>query len=136
MSRSLKKGPYVDQRLLAKVERQGSREAIKTWSRDCTIVPEFIGHTFLIHNGRQFTKLFVTEDMVGHKLGEFAPTRLFRGHSGGSRVDVQILWNSGYTVIIMTNAIPPAANSISGEIVSFITKQNSLRTKASSTSSQ
>ncbi len=85
MGRSLKKGPYVDQRLLAKVERQGSREAIKTWSRDCTIVPEFIGHTFLIHNGRQFTKLFVTEDMVGHKLGEFAPTRLFRGHSGGKR---------------------------------------------------
>ncbi len=85
MSRSLKKGPYVDQRLLAKVERMGSREAIKTWSRDCTIVPEFIGHTFLIHNGRQFTKLFVTEDMVGHKLGEFSPTRVFKGHSGGKR---------------------------------------------------
>ncbi|HLN29630.1 MAG TPA: 30S ribosomal protein S19 [Gemmataceae bacterium] len=85
MSRSLKKGPYVDLRLLAKVERQqtGHREPIKTWSRDCTIVPDFIGHTFLIHNGRQFMKLFVTEDMVGHKLGEFSPTRLFRGHSGG-----------------------------------------------------
>jgi len=86
MSRSLKKGPYVDLRLLAKVERQqgsGHREPIKTWSRDCTIVPDFIGFTFLIHNGRQWPKLFVTEDMVGHKLGEFAPTRLFRGHSGG-----------------------------------------------------
>ena len=87
MSRSLKKGPYVDERLLAKVERQegrgGHREPIKTWSRDCTIVPDFIGHTFLVHNGRQFMKLFVTEDMIGHKLGEFAPTRLFRGHSGG-----------------------------------------------------
>jgi small subunit ribosomal protein S19 len=85
MSRSLKKGPYVDLRLLDKVERQqtGHREPIKTWSRDCTIVPDFIGHTFLVHNGRQFTKLFVTEDMVGHKLGEFAPTRMFRGHSGG-----------------------------------------------------
>ena len=85
MSRSLKKGPYVDERLLAKVEREqtGHREPIKTWSRDCTIVPDFIGHTFLIHNGRQFTKLFVTEDMVGHKLGEFAPTRTFKGHSGG-----------------------------------------------------
>jgi small subunit ribosomal protein S19 len=84
MSRSLKKGPHVDERLLAKVERQqsGHREPIKTWSRDCTIVPDFIGHTFLVHNGRQFTKLFVTEDMIGHKLGEFAPTRLFRGHSG------------------------------------------------------
>jgi small subunit ribosomal protein S19 len=83
MSRSLKKGPYVDQRLLAKVERQGNREPIKTWSRDCTIVPEFVGQTFLVHNGRQFMKLYVTEDMVGHKLGEFAPTRMFRGHSGG-----------------------------------------------------
>jgi small subunit ribosomal protein S19 len=86
MSRSLKKGPYVDERLLAKVERQqrtGSREPIKTWSRDCTVVPDFIGFNFLVHNGRQFIKLFVTEDMVGHKLGEFAPTRLFRGHSGG-----------------------------------------------------
>jgi small subunit ribosomal protein S19 len=86
MSRSLKKGPYVDQRLLAKVERQqrvGSREPIKTWARDCTVVPEFIGQNFLIHNGRQFMRLYVTEDMVGHKLGEFAPTRIFRGHSGG-----------------------------------------------------
>src|SRR5206468_5587631 len=85
MSRSRKKGPHVDFRLLAKVERQqgrGYKEPLKTWSRDCTIVPDFIGQTFLIHNGRQFTKLFVTEDMVGHKLGEFAPTRMFRGHSG------------------------------------------------------
>jgi len=86
MSRSIKKGPHVDERLLAKVERQqrtGNREPIKTWSRDCTIVPDFIGHTFLVHNGRQFPKLFVTEDMVGHKLGEFSPTRVFKGHSGG-----------------------------------------------------
>src|SRR3989442_860090 len=86
MSRSLKKGPHVDPRLMVKVERQervGRREPIKTWSRDCTVVPDFIGHTFMIHNGRQFIKLFVTEDMVGHKLGEFAPTRMFRGHSGG-----------------------------------------------------
>ena len=82
MSRSLKKGPYVDVRLLAKVERVGTREPIKTWSRDCTIVPDFVGQTFLVHNGRQFMKLFVTEDMVGPKLGEFAPTRMFRGHSG------------------------------------------------------
>src|SRR5438067_11584386 len=85
MGRSLKKGPYVDERLLAKVDRQkrtGSREPLKTWARDCTIVPDFVGHTFMVHNGRQFIKLFVTEDMVGHKLGEFAPTRVFRGHSG------------------------------------------------------
>jgi small subunit ribosomal protein S19 len=86
MSRSLKKGPHVDERLLGKVEKQGkNREPIKTWSRDCTIVPEFVGQTFLVHNGRQFLKLFVTEDMVGHKLGEFAPTRIFKGHSGGKK---------------------------------------------------
>ena len=86
MSRSLKKGPYVDERLLQKVERNqrtGNREPIRTWSRDCTVVPEFVGVTFLVHNGRQFMKVYVTEDMVAHKLGEFAPTRLFKGHSGG-----------------------------------------------------
>ncbi|MCI0458506.1 MAG: 30S ribosomal protein S19 [Gemmataceae bacterium] len=87
MSRSKKlqeRGPYVDPRLLAKVERQGShREPLKTWSRDCTIVPEFVGNTFLVHNGKQFIKVYITEDMVGHKLGEFSPTRMFRGHSGG-----------------------------------------------------
>ena len=84
MSRSVKKGPYVNERLLLKVEKQqrtGSREPIKTWARDCTIVPDFIGHTFTVHNGKQFTKVFVTEDMVGHKLGEFSPTRQFKGHS-------------------------------------------------------
>src|SRR5205085_9368262 len=86
MGRSLKKGPYVDAKVLTKVEKQqrtGSREPIKTWARDCTIVPDFIGFTFLVHNGRQFLKVFVTEDMVGHKLVEFSPPRLFRGHSGG-----------------------------------------------------
>lgn len=86
MSRSLKKGPYVDERLLAKVERnqrKGSREPIKTWSRDCTVVPEFVGVTFLVHNGKNFLRLYVSEDMVGHKLGEFSPTRIFKGHSGG-----------------------------------------------------
>jgi small subunit ribosomal protein S19 len=86
MGRSLKKGPYVDPKLLVKVERQqrtGGREPIKTWARDCTVVPEFIGQTFMVHNGRQFMRLYVTEDMVGHKLGEFAPTRIFKGHSGG-----------------------------------------------------
>ncbi len=88
MGRSLKKGPYVNERLLGKVEKQqrtGSREPLKTWARDCTIVPDFIGHTFMVHNGKNFMKLFVTEDMVGHKLGEFAPTRLFKGHSGGKK---------------------------------------------------
>ena len=85
MGRSLKKGQFVDERLLAKVDRAeatNQREPIKTWSRACTIVPEFIGKNFAIHNGRNFTKLYVTEDMVGHKLGEFSPTRTFRGHGG------------------------------------------------------
>jgi small subunit ribosomal protein S19 len=88
MSRSKKKGPYVDDRLFAKVEKaqsRGDREPIKTWARDCTVIPEFVGVKFLIHNGKQHLPLFVTEDMVGHKLGEFAPTRIFKGHSGGRK---------------------------------------------------
>ncbi|MBI1322889.1 30S ribosomal protein S19 [bacterium] len=87
MARSLKKGPYVDERLFEKVEKAetaGNREAIKTWARACTIVPEFVGRNFAVHNGKTFVKLFVTEDMVGHKLGEFAPTRTFRSHGGKS----------------------------------------------------
>ncbi len=84
MSRSLKKGPHVDLRLLAKVEKHGAgKEPLKTWARDCTIIPEFIGATFLVHNGKMFLKVYVTEEMVGHKLGEFSPTRTFKGHSGG-----------------------------------------------------
>ena len=85
MGRSTKKGPYVDPKLYAKVERckmEGSHEPIRTWARACTIVPEFVGMTFLVHNGKTHMKVFVTEDMVGHKLGEFAPTRTFRGHGG------------------------------------------------------
>ena len=86
MSRSLKKGPHVDQRLLAKVEKLGGKKVpLRTWSRDCTVVPEFVGHTFEVHNGRMFMKVFITEDMVGHKLGEFAPTRVFKGHGGGKK---------------------------------------------------
>jgi len=81
MGRSMKKGPYVDLRLLAKVEKQGNnKEALKTWARDCTIFPGMVGHTIAIHNGRQHVPVYVTEPMVGHKLGEFAPTRTFRGH--------------------------------------------------------
>lgn len=85
MGRSLKKGPYVDPKLFRKVELQnqsGKKEPIKTWARDCTIVPEFVNHTFMVHNGRIHVKVFVTEEMVGHKLGEFAPTRTFREHGG------------------------------------------------------
>ncbi len=83
MSRSIKKGPYVDAKLFLKVEKQnqtGTRNPIQTWARACTVIPEFIGHTFMVHNGRTFIKCYVSEDMVGHKLGEFAPTRTFRGH--------------------------------------------------------
>ena len=85
MGRSLKKGPFVDPKVFAKVEKmnmRGAKDAIKTWARRCTIIPEFVGHTFMVHNGKQHIKVFVTEEMVGHKLGEFAPTRTFRGHSG------------------------------------------------------
>ena len=85
MSRSRKKGPYVDAKLFRKVEAQGragAKEPIKTWARACTVVPEFVGHTFLVHNGKNHVKVFVTEEMVLHKLGEFAPTRTFRGHGG------------------------------------------------------
>lgn len=81
--RSTKKGPYIDPRILKKVLTQkqtGDKSAIKTWSRACQIAPEFVGHTFAIHNGRSFTNLFVLETMVGHRLGEFAPTRTFRTH--------------------------------------------------------
>ncbi len=88
MTRSAKKGPYVDEKLFGKVTRQiesGLKDPIQTWARTCTIVPEFVGHTFMVHNGKMFHRVFVTEDMVGHKLGEFSPTRMFRGHSGGKR---------------------------------------------------
>lgn len=83
MGRSLKKGPYVDENLLKKIARldaAGRKDPIKTWARRSTISPEFIGHTFMVHNGRAHIQVYVTEDMVGHKLGEFAPTRTFRGH--------------------------------------------------------
>jgi small subunit ribosomal protein S19 len=83
MARSSKKGPYIDTKLLEKVVKQkagGDRTAIKTWARDCQIPPEFVGHKFAIHNGRIFHEIFVSEAMVGHRLGEFSPTRMFRGH--------------------------------------------------------
>ena len=83
MARSLKKGPYVSKELLAKVQKlneSGKKEVIKTWSRRSTIFPEFIGNTFAVHNGKEFVPVYVTEDMVGHKLGEFAPTRNYHGH--------------------------------------------------------
>lgn len=85
MARSLKKGPFVHFKLQRKVDelnRSGKKKVVKTWSRASTILPEFVGHTFAVHNGNKFVPVYVTENMVGHKLGEFSPTRLFRGHSG------------------------------------------------------
>ena len=85
MARSLKKGPFIDYHLIEKVERMtkaGKKAVVKTWSRRSTISPDFVGHTFAVHNGKQFVPVFVTENMVGHKLGEFAATRTFKGHSG------------------------------------------------------
>jgi len=92
VARSIKKGPYIDEILLKKtrkVEAEGSRTVIKTWSRRSTIVPELLGHTFAVHNGKKFIPVYVTENMVGHKLGEFAPTRTFYGHAGDRKSSVK-----------------------------------------------
>ena len=89
MARSIKKGPFVDKHLAKKVEeliKGNQKKVVKTWSRRSTILPEFVGHTFAVHNGRKFIPVFVTENMVGHKLGEFAPTRTFIGHSAEKKV--------------------------------------------------
>lgn len=88
MSRSTKKGPYVDERLLKRIEDlndANDKKVLKTWSRDSTIFPQMVGHTIAVHDGRKHVPVFITEDMVGHKLGEFAPTRTFRGHAGEKR---------------------------------------------------
>ncbi|MFC1643588.1 30S ribosomal protein S19 [Chlamydiota bacterium] len=85
MSRSISKGPFVDEKLLKKIEkmnRNNDRSVIKTWSRRSMIIPDFIGHTFAVHNGKKFINVFITENMVGHKLGEFSPTRIFKMHAG------------------------------------------------------
>jgi small subunit ribosomal protein S19 len=89
MSRSLKKGPYIDFKLEIKIEKMNSgnkKQVIKTWARRSMISPLFVGHTLAIHNGNKFVPVFITENMVGHKLGEFAPTRIFRGHSGDRKI--------------------------------------------------
>ncbi len=88
MSRSSKKGPYIDPKLIKKVKQQeeaGTKKPIKTWARRSCIAPEFVGHTFAVHNGQKHIPVFVSENMVGHKFGEFAPTRLFKGHAGSGK---------------------------------------------------
>jgi small subunit ribosomal protein S19 len=90
MARSIKKGPFVDDHVTKKVDesnRSGQKKVIKTWSRRSTILPEFVGQTFAVHNGSKFIPVYVSENMVGHKLGEFAPSRNFRGHSGAAKTD-------------------------------------------------
>jgi small subunit ribosomal protein S19 len=90
MARSLKKGPYVVESLAGKIEvmnKAGDKRVVKTWARRSTITPDFVGHTLAVHNGNKFIPIYVTENMVGHKLGEFAPTRTFRGHSGRAKAD-------------------------------------------------
>ncbi len=90
MARSIKKGPYVEESLLKKIRdlnERNEKRVFKTWSRSSTITPEFVGHTVAVHNGNKFIPVYITENMVGHKLGEFAPTRLFRGHSGRMAAD-------------------------------------------------
>ena len=107
MSRSVKKGPYVLESLLKKVtllNDKNEKKVVKTWSRASTILPEFVGHTFAVHNGNKFIPVYVTENMVGHKLGEFAPTRLFRGHTGQKAVDKKA----------PTPSAPPAAPAARG----------------------
>lgn len=92
MGRSSKKGPFVDPNVYKKVQAQlggGSKEPIKTWARACTIVPEFVGLTFMVHNGKAHLKVFVTEEMVGHRLGEFSPTRTFKGHGGKTKKEAK-----------------------------------------------
>ncbi len=83
MPRSIKKGPYIDENLRIKIEKlddDGKKDVVKTWARNCTIIPQFVGHTIAVHNGKKFIPVYVSENMVGHKLGEFSPTRTFRGH--------------------------------------------------------
>jgi small subunit ribosomal protein S19 len=92
VSRSAKKGPWVEERLMSRIEgmnQSGQKQMVKTWSRASTIFPEMVGHTIAVHDGRKHVPVFVSESMVGHKLGEFAPTRLFRGHAGGDRARVR-----------------------------------------------
>jgi small subunit ribosomal protein S19 len=92
MGRSTKKGPFVDAHLMVKIEalnRANDKKVVKTWTRRSTIFPEFVGHTIAVHNGKKFVPVYVTENMVGHKLGEFAPTRVFKGHTAGSKASTE-----------------------------------------------
>lgn len=113
MSRSLKKGPYVDPKLLKKVlamNASGQKKIIKTWARDCEIPPEFVGHTLAVHNGKQHIPVYVTENMVGHRLGEFSPTRKFKGHGGRLAREVSAGTSVEAAGKAATSAAPTAAS--------------------------
>jgi len=93
MSRSVKKGPYVDAKLLKKMEalnKSGEKKILKTWARNSTITPDFVGHTLAVHNGKKWLPVYISEQMVGHKLGEFAPTRVFKGHGGMTKQETSL----------------------------------------------
>ncbi len=93
MSRSVKKGPYVDAKLLKKMEalnKSGEKKIVKTWARSSTITPDFVGHTLAVHNGKKWLPIYISEQMVGHKLGEFAPTRVFKGHGGMTKQETSL----------------------------------------------
>jgi|SRR5687768_806294 small subunit ribosomal protein S19 len=112
MSRSVKKGPFVHESLLTKVaglNARNEKRVIKTWSRASTVLPDFVGHTFAVHNGNKFIPVYVTENMVGHRLGEFAPTRLFRGHSGNRAATAEAKKTPGAVPAQGAPAAPAAA---------------------------
>ncbi len=114
MGRSVKKGPFVQEALAKKVEAMtasNQKRVIKTWSRASTVLPEFVGHTFAVHNGNKFIPVYVTENMVGHKLGEFAPTRLFRGHTGQKAVDKKAPTPAAGTAAAPAAAAPASSGS-------------------------
>ena len=116
MARSVKKGPYVDERLLGRVHEMNAKKekrVLKTWSRASTVTPDFVGHTIAVHNGNKFVPVYVSENMVGHKLGEFSPTRMFRGHSGRLTADkkAKLEGESAAPVAAAPVAAAPAAGS-------------------------
>jgi small subunit ribosomal protein S19 len=111
MGRSVKKGPFVHESLIRRVRSMNERNekrVLKTWSRASTITPDFVGHTFAVHNGNKFIPVYVTENMVGHRLGEFAPTRLFRGHTGANKVDKKATPSAAAPAVAAPAAAPPA----------------------------
>lgn len=118
MARSVKKGPYVDARLLARIHDMNTRKekrVLKTWSRASTVTPDFVGHTLAVHNGNKFVPVYVTENMVGHKLGEFSPTRMFRGHSGRLSADKTATLASAAPAPAAGAAPAPAAGAAPGK---------------------